>query len=125
MCLGADVAHAVYAKVTDRSGFAVVGDEIVVLVVPHQCPRADDIAEAGGFFNPHFVCVVVEIAEADLSVFTDCRMQGVHRIVDDLALGFDPRSVDLSVQLRRAVAAGLAVQLADQLTALLLGQKFC
>ena len=79
--------------------------------------------------------VVVKIAKADLPVFADGGVNGVHRVVDALALGLGARRVDLALQRRRAVAAGLAVldgdgaghmgavQLADQLAALFLGQK--
>ena len=113
-----DLVHAV---VLDLSVVCIVGDEIVVFIVPQQAPGADAIPlpAVAQLLLP--ADVPLEVLEADLPVGVDGLVQHVHVVEDALVHGLDaPSDQHLPLEALGLVDAGEGFEFFDELAGLLL-----
>ena len=120
----ADAQHPIHAIMTEGFGGAVVSNEIIILIVPHQRPRAEGIQRAVVAEMLLLIHPPVEILEGDLLACRHSGLQTVHVVEDTLVHGLNATAHQhLPLQLTCQVAAGQALQTADELLALLAGDE--
>ena len=128
-----DVFHLVNAVVADARAFRrrrVVGDEVIVFVVPCQRPWADAVICAIMTVIPvDFIpaCEIecpVEIQKSNFHAARHRAVQGVDIVVDLLINVFQSvADIDLALELPRFFPACKRLNLADQLAAFLFRDK--
>ena len=118
-------AHLVHAVVLHFPRFLVVGDQVVILIVPDQVQRTYFIYGAVVAELQLLPDRPVHILVGDLPVLVDRGVDHVHVVVDRLVGGLRP-PVDghLVAQLLRLVAAAQGLQLADELPRFFLCDEF-
>ena len=69
-------------------GIRVIGNKIIVLVIPGKKPGAD-LIESAVFAKLHFFSdIPVEVVETDLPVFCNGRVDDIHAVIDFFIAGF-------------------------------------
>ena len=103
----------------------VIGDQIIVFIIPGQCPRTDKIIRAALFEFEFLFRRPLGILKPNLHIGIDRRVNPVDIVIDRLIFGLDT-VVDkhLPLQLPRLAPAGQLFQLPDQLIRFLSGDKF-
>ena len=121
-----NIQHLVHTVVDHDIVFCIIGDEIILLVVPHQSPRAQRVPPAV-IAELHLLFEVpLEVLKADLLVGTNGLVDLVDIVVDALVHRLDAaRHDDLSVELAGVIPADQRLELADQLARLPVRNKFC
>ena len=119
-----DAQHLVHAEMLDAVVRGVVGDQVVIFVVPRQAPGAQLVPRAVAA-QLHFAGdVPLEILEPDLRIGIDGLVQLVHVVIDALVHGLHaPGDHHLPVQLAGLVPADQPLQLADQVPRLAVGDE--
>jgi len=85
---GGEIKHLVHAVMFHFPGIRVIGNKIIVFVIPGKKPGAD-LIESAVFAQLHFFSdIPVEVVEADLPVFCNGRMDDIHAVIDFFIAGF-------------------------------------
>ena len=101
-----DLRHLVDTVVDDSLMLGVVGNKVVLLIIPHESPRTQLIPPAAVTRFHLFFQIPVKISETDLAVGTYGRVYLVYVIVDALVHGLHAAGDnDLSVKLRALIFA--------------------
>ena len=110
-----DVRHLVHPVMLQDAAPGVVGQQVVVLALPDQGEGAHLVELPLPAVLALPLGGVLEVMEADLPVGGDGPVQLVHVVVDGLVHGLHPAcDIDLSAEAPGLVAAGQALQLADE-----------
>ena len=113
-----DLVHAV---VLDLPVVCVIGNKVVVFIVPQQAPGADAIPlpAVAQLLLP--ADVPLEVLETDLTVGIDCLVQHVHVVEDALIHGLDASGDQhLPLEALRLMNAGERFEFLDELAGLFL-----
>ena len=120
-----DVQDLVHAKILDGIRLPVVGEQIIILILPRQCPGADVIYLSAVAQDLLLFHVPGKVLEGDGAVFLHGPVQMIYRVIDALVHGLHAaRHKYLARQLSCLVGAGQPLQLADQLRAFFVGDEF-
>ena len=126
------VEHLVHAVMPDSAGLLTVlpvravRHEIIVLIVPHETPRAGLVPLPAAAQLHLLVCVPLEVLETDLAVRSDGVVQPVDVVVYALVHRLDATCYeDLPLQLLRVMPAGERLDLTDQLVRLAVRHELC
>ena len=108
----------------DDPCIGVIGDQIVVFIIPGQCKWADHIP---GFVPAEpalFLYGVLKIVETNLAVVGNAGMDRIHIVVDGLIHRLDPvLDKHLPIEKLRFIYAGQVLNLLDEGHGLLVGDE--
>ena len=120
-----DIIHAVDAEVGDRAVARVIGDHIIVVVVPAKRVGRRRICLAAAAVAFFLGKRIVEIAERHLARFADGVVDAVDVVVDLLVDVLSAvEDINLPVDASGGLGVGQRGDLADQLLRFFFGDKF-
>ena len=99
----------------DDPAFSIKRHKIIILIIPHQGPRADLIHLSAMLRFPFHVHIPLEILEGDLLLLGNGIMDLIDRIVNGFIHGFDPvRHINLPGKLTCLMNAGQSFDFPNQ-----------
>ena len=120
-----DIRHLVHAVVLAQLRLSVPCQQVVVLVIPHQRHRADDVERTVLTVVPLLVDRVLKVVEADLPVARNGIGDLVHIIVYALVHALDAAAdIDLPLQELRIIDARKPLDFLDERQRLFVRDEF-
>ena len=120
-----DVRHLIHAVVLAQLCPGIPRQQVVVLVVPHQRHRADDVKRAVPAVVALLVDRILKVVEADLPVAGNGVGDLVHIIIHALVHALDAAAhIDLPLQELRVVDARKSLDLLDERQRLFVRDEF-
>ena len=119
-----DVRHLVHAVVLAQLGLGIPRQQVVILIVPHQCQRAYDIVRARLAVTPLLGNGVFKVVKTDLPVPGNRVGDLVYIIINALIHALDAAvNIDLPLQELRIIDAGKILDLFDERQRLFMRDK--